>query len=85
MKDDAVKKAPRSNMKGSARRRKGSSEKLICESGTLGASDFPWGGVELNGPSEWSHIIARGLRLCLLSWQLVIKSGLPPVKGWLVR
>ena len=43
MKDDAVKKAPRSNMKGSARRRKGSSEKLICESGTLGASALPMG------------------------------------------
>ena len=46
---------------------------------------FPQGAVELNGPSEWSHIKAKGLRLCPLSRQLVIKSGLPPVKGWLVR
>ena len=47
----------------------------------LGPQPFPWGGVELNGPSEWSHIKARGLRLCPLSWQLAIKSGLPPSRG----
>lgn len=81
MKDDSGREAPRSNMKGEcARRRKGLSEKLICESGTLGASALPRGAVELYGPSQWSHIKAKGLRLCPLSQQLVIKNGLPPVK-----